>query len=785
MSQIYDDILNSSNIQSILEYYGIPISKNKCLCPFHNDKHPSMSIHPNRGIAKCFSCGAGGNAISFIQKYENEINHNSINVRQAMQKAIDIQGLNITIPNTPEITLTEEQKELQKSTNILKDVISLNENNLNLKNNESIDALKYLNNRKISLDTIKSFHIGYSPINRTYTTSILNKKYDINELINVGVSKINENGQYSDIFYGRIVIPIFDPNGNPVGFGARTLNNNIKPKYLNTKANDIFNKSGLLFNYHKAKSYARNDEIIIVEGYMDVISAKQMKMDNVVGIMGTALTDEHIKLLKKLKCEVTLALDNDEAGKDAMVRIIPELLKAKLKVNVLDISKLGDFKDFGDLQIADSTREKIYKTKISAFTFLMQQKYAKNTELTVENIHNIHNKMWKDGLLKNTKDTLNFIEYISKNTNFTNDEIERIIKPREVTFNNRVDRYKDTFFYYYILNLIKNYAIKNQNNILLKYIESGKLKQEILSESINNPKYLKDDELTINLSGYIKEFIFNTEDYINFKSDKSFILENLLNNAKSFDSKGNIVNIELNLKQKELVLKQYNESFDKSIKEYIENNLDEFEEIFIANNNIQFEKLFPKTYKEAFKEQAISRFKNDGVMEAVRYGLAYSEDMKQVMSRQFVNNNKYKTLLVFNNNNNILELTPENIKQESQEVEKTTEITTDKEISKEISKKDTSIFLKLNGKEKETSQGMYIPVNNEKAVYVPRELYKKLDNQQVELINSNSSKAIMSEYNINPLKQTKKWSSRLSLDEFYHKYFNLYEIKMDKEVVMA
>lgn len=311
------------------------------------------------------------------------------------------------------------------------------------------------------------------------------------------------------------------------------------------------------------------------------------------------------------------------------------------------------------------------------------------------------------------------------------------------------------------------------------------MKQEILSESINNPKYLKDDELTINLSGYIKEFIFNTEDYINFKSDKSFILENLLNNAKSFDSKGNIVNIELNLKQKELVLKQYNESFDKSIKEYIENNLDEFEEIFIANNNIQFEKLFPKTYKEAFKEQAISRFKNDGVMEAVRYGLAYSEDMKQVMSRQFVNNNKYKTLLVFNNNNNILELTPENIKQESQEVEKTTEITTDKEISKEISKKDTSIFLKLNGKEKETSQGMYIPVNNEKAVYVPRELYKKLDNQQVELINSNSSKAIMSEYNINPLKQTKKWSSRLSLDEFYHKYFNLYEIKMDKEVVMA
>lgn len=785
MSTVYDDILNSSNIQTILEHYGINISKNKCLCPFHNDKHPSMSIHPSRGIAKCFSCGAGGNAISFIQKYENEINHNSINVKQAMQKAIDIQGLNIIIPDTTEVPLTDEQKKIQKATNILKDVISLNENNINSDNNESKSALEYLQDRKISLDTIKNFHIGYSPINKTYITSTLNKKYDINELVDAGVSKMNENKQYSDIFYGRIVIPIFDPNGNPVGFGARTLNDNIKPKYLNTKANNIFNKSGVLFNYHKAKYYARNDEIIIVEGYMDVISAKEMKMDNVVGIMGTALTNEQIKLLKNLKCEVTLALDNDDAGKEAMLRIIPELLKQKLKVSVLDISKLGNYKDFGDLQIANSKRENIYHTKISAFTFLMQQKYAKDIELTVENIHNIHNKMWKDGLLKDTKDTLNFKEYIINNSNFTSDEVDKIIKPKEVTFNNRIDRYKDTFFYYYILNLIKNYATKKQDSVLLKYIESGRLTQELLSESINDAKYLKDNELTIDLSAYIKEFLFNTEDYINFKNDKIFILDNLLNNVKAFDSKGNVVNIALTIKQKKLVIKQYNESFNDSIKTYIENNPDEFEEIFIANNNIQFEKLFPKTYKEAFKEQAISRFKNEGVMEAVRYGLAYNEDMKSVMSRQFVNNNKYKTLLVFNNNKNILELTTENIKQNTVEPEKLTKVNEDKEIKKENSKKAMSIFIKLTGKEKETTKGMYLPINEEKAVYIPKQLYKKMDSQELELISDNANQAIMSEYDINPLEQTKKWISKLSLEDFYHKYFKLYEIKMEKEAVMV
>ncbi len=785
MSDLYDEILNNSNIHTVLEHYGINVHKNKCLCPFHNDKHPSMSIEENRGIAKCFSCGAGGNAISFIQKYENEINHNSINIRQAMQKAIDIQGLNITIPSISKQPLSEEQKKRQKATSILKEVISLNENNLNAKNKERNIALEYLKNRKISLDTIKSFHIGYTPINKTYITSILNKKYDIQELVDVGISKMNENKQYSDIFYGRIMIPIFDSNGNPVGFGARTLNDNVKPKYLNTKANNLFNKSGLLFNYHKAKSYARNDEIIIVEGYMDVISAKQMKMDNVVGIMGTALTKEHIKLLKKLNCEVTLALDNDDAGKEAMIRAIPDLLKEKIKVNVLDISKLGNYKDFGDLQIADFQRENIYQTKISAFTFLMQQKYAKNIELTVENIHNIHNKMWKDGLLKDTKDTLNFKEFILNNSNFTSDEIDKIIKPKEVTFNDRVDRYKDTFFYHYILNLIKNYAIKNEDNILLKYIENGRLTQKILSSSINDSRYLKDGELTINLSGYIKDFLFNTDDYIKFKNDKSLILDNLLNNVKAFDSKGNVVNVELSIKQKEIIINQYNESFDDSVKQYIENNSDEFEELFIANNNAQFEKLFPKTYKDAFKEQAISRFKNYGVMEAIRYGLAYNEDMKPVMSRQFVNNNKYKTLLVFNNNKNSLELSPENLKKSEKEPEKSIEKTNEKQVRENKTKEDVSIFIKLTGEEKETSKGMYLPINDEKAVYIPKQLYKRIDNQQVELMNSRVGKAIMSEYSINPVEQTKKWMSRLSLEEFYHKYFNLYEVKMEKEAVMV
>lgn len=777
---VYDEILNSSNIQTILEYYGLKIVKDKCNCPFHNDSHPSMSIHRNKGIAKCFSCGAGGNAISFIQKYENEINHHDISVTDAMKKAIEIQGLNIIIPsnNTP---LTEEQKKVQKLNNILKEAITISENNLKVNNIECQNALKYLQNRNLSTDIIKQFHIGFN----VGTDNIMNNlllKYSLEDLIKVGIAKDSGNG-YVDVFSNRITIPIFDNNGNPVGFGARVTDNNAKPKYLNTKETELFNKSNLLFNYHNAKYYAKNDELIVVEGYMDVISAKAMKMDNVVGAMGTAITKEHINLIKKLKCELTLCLDNDDAGRDAMIRIIPELLKAKIKVNVLDISKLGNYKDFGDLQMANLTREQVYHTKISAFTFLLQYKYIQDKELSVENIHNIYNKMWKDGVIKDTKDTLNFKEYIMKNTNYTSVEIDNIINPTEIGANDRITRYKNTFFYYYILGLIKNYAAKQQDNILLKYVESGKLSEKNLNETLNDAKYLKDNELTINIGSYIRDFIFQSDEYISFKNDKMFIFENLLNNVKSFDSKGNIVDIQLTIEQKEAVLKQYIESFDNTVKDYIENNPDEFEEIFVANNNAQFEKLFPKSYVENMKEQSINRFKNNGVMEAIRYALAYTDDMKASMNRQIVNNDKFKTLLVFNNNKNILGLNAENIKSLSKEETKEIEQNIDQEQQQKQKKAPMSIFIKLSGKEKETSKGMYLPINEETQVYIPKQLYKKDQDNQVEILEEQSSQAIMSEYKINPEEQTKKWSSKLSLEDFCKKYFKMYEVRFEKEVM--
>lgn len=785
----YDEILSSSNIVNILEYYGLKVTRNKCTCPFHNDTHPSMMVNTSKGIAKCFACGSGGNAVSFIQKYETEVNHNAISTVEAMQRAIDIQHLNIVLSQNNKMPLTEEQKKQKTLSNILKDAITICENNLKTKNIDGERTLDYLKSRNLSEQIINNFHIGFNPTYDNITNNLLSK-YNMKDLIEVGITKESKN-DYIDIFSHRIMIPIFDQYGNPVGFGARVLGD-AKPKYINTMATPLFNKSELLFNYHKAKSFARDYEMIVVEGYMDVISANAMGFANTVGIMGTALTKEQIELLKKLKCEITLSLDNDDAGKNAMIRVIPELLNEGLEVNVLDISKLeGKYKDFGDLQIANVKKEDIYKTKISAFIFLLENQYLQDKELNVDNIYNIYKKMQKDGLIKDTKDILRFKEYVTNKTNFRVEEVEDIIMPKEVKQESRVERYKGLFFYYYIMDHLKKYAINHQDRILQKYLETNAITQELIEETLNNENYLKDGENTIDISRYVNEYIYTSDDYIKFKNDKIFILENLLNNVKSFDQEGNVVNIKLSVEQKDIVLKQYAESFETNIKEYIENNPDEFEDLFIANNTSQFEKLFPKTYVESLKEQAVSRFKNENVMEAVRYGLAYPDNMKSAMTRQFVNNDKYKTLLVFNNNKNILGLTPENIMKETkEELEKKPEKIQEKaqdeiqktEVENVKNNNDMSVFIKLSGKEKESFKGIYLPIDSGTQVFIPKQLYR-IDDGKLQILNSQSKSANMSEYAVDENTRTKKFMNRLTLDNFYHKYFNLYEISMEKEVI--
>lgn len=774
---IYEEILSRSNIVNIVEHYGIKVVKDKALCPFHKDSNPSLSVNRDKGIVKCFVCETGGNAISFIQKIEN------IGVMEAMQKAIDIQHLDIVIPKKDNKPLTPEQLKKQQLSNIMQEAIKFTKNTFKLKTEETNRAVEYLKSRNLSAKTVQAFNIGYAPKGNGIIEN-LQKQFKKEDLLIVGLAQNGNDTNLKNVFYERITIPIFDEYGNVVGFGARTINDNIKPKYLNTSATTMFEKSNILFNLHQAKSFAKNYELIVLEGYFDVISSKEMGIDNSVALMGTAITDEHIKKMKKLNCEVILALDNDEPGVEAMTKIVPKLINEGITVSIFNISSLGEYNDFGDLHMAGITNEQIYATKMAGFAFLIEQKYVKGNSLSVENISNIFTRMKNDNLIKNTKDELNFIDYVIAHTDYKKEEVENIIRPKELQEKNRVDRYRDTIFYYYIIKQIKNYAINNGNRVLLKFIELGKLNGNTMVKDLNNEEFLKDQELTINIAKYIKECILESEEYITFKNDKAFQFEDLLNNVKAFDEKGNVIDIKLKMEQKEIILKQYDKSFAPHIKEHIENSPDEFQELFIANSVAEYEKLFPERYAAQFKEESIKRFATDNTMGAVRYGLAYEENLKSVLSDKYVNNNQYKSLLVFNNINKTIEITEKNIKKEvKQEVEK--KVDEKQEIVHEnLKTAPMSIVMQLAGNEKETYKGIYLPVDERMMIYIPKQLYR-IKNNELELISSQSISANMSEYEVDIEERKKVFKDRLTFKDFCDKYANLYKVKLEpmKEVV--
>lgn len=350
--------------------------------------------------------------------------------------------------------------------------------------------------------------------------------------------------------------------------------------------------------------------------------------------------------------------------------------------------------------------------------------------------------------------------------------------------NKTINNFKDIVFNSYLKTTLKKYGIKTNNRILLKYIESSKFD---IDEYINNTdwnKYLKDNNLLENVEELVNETILLKEDYIAFQNDKVFILDKLLNNVRTFDKEGKTINIRLDLEQKEIVIDQYNSSFDDEVKTYIENNIDEFEEIFIADSKTEFEKLFPKTYVETLKEQALNNFINTQNMEAVRYCLAFPDEMKSAMSREYVNNDKFKTLLVFNNINNVLKLSKENLKEEKVKENDLRKEKIKEQEKPKIKEVDTmSIFITLSGKEKETPRGIYLSINDESQIYIPKQLYKKSEDK-LEILSSKGNQALMSEYKVNNIEHTRTWVSRLNLDDFYHKYYSLYEIQREKEVMI-
>lgn len=329
-----NEIRSRANIVDIISGYLQVSSKGKnyvALCPFHNDHSPSLIISPEKQIFNCFTCRTGGNVFSFVMKYENV----------SFAEAVSIVAKKVGFNLKNDVFVKSENK-YSKDYEIYEYAMKYYLNNINT--TDGSKAREYLLKRGINETIIKEFKLGYSGSSKdTFYKLATNKGWDIETLNKLGlINKVNEN--VYDTFINRVVIPIENLKGEVVGFTGRIFNGEDNTaKYLNTKETEIFKKSSLLFNYHNAKNYIRDRKsVIVVEGNMDAIKMSAKGFKNVVALMGVALSNEQIDILKRLKVPVILMLDNDNAGEEATIKNGESLINSDVDTKVVRLSGAKD-----------------------------------------------------------------------------------------------------------------------------------------------------------------------------------------------------------------------------------------------------------------------------------------------------------------------------------------------------------------------------------------------------------------------------------------------------------
>ena len=319
------EIKQKIDIVDLVSEYNIPlVQKGKNyfgLCPFHNDKNPSMSVSREKQIYKCFSCGASGNVFNFVMDYEHVEFKEAIKIL-GERAGIEVNGIKVT----PKVTKYDRYYDMYDIAN------KYYQNNINTK--EGQKAKKYLEKRQINDELIKEFGIGLALDNNNALTSILSSKdYSMKELEGLGLASNNH-----DAYINRIMFPLHDISGHVVGFSGRIYDDSNLNKYLNTKETIIFKKGECLYNYHIAREYCRKlKSVIIVEGFMDAIRLSQIGHKNVIALMGTAMTSEQMQLVKKLSTNVYLSLDGDNPGQAAILSIGEQLVNLGLNVKVITL----------------------------------------------------------------------------------------------------------------------------------------------------------------------------------------------------------------------------------------------------------------------------------------------------------------------------------------------------------------------------------------------------------------------------------------------------------------
>ena len=367
-----NDVLKHADIVKVVSAYLPLIRKGKdylAKCPFHDDTNPSMHVSPEKQIFKCFVCGTSGNAISFVSKIEH------IPFREAMKKVAEISDYHD--PRLEGIThvkvVDDKRVPLVKC---LKDLTTYYQYSLN--SPEGKVCLDYFEGRHLDAKMRAYFNLGYAFKDGKATCRFLQEKgHSIKTIEDVGIAS-SAGGTLSDRNQGRAIFPICDANGEVVGFSARRIVNSEEAKYVNSPETYLFHKSNILYNYHNAKEKARiAGYVYVLEGFMDVFALYRVDIEACVAIMGTALTAEHIRMLRALNVEIRLCLDGDLPGQKATMEAANALTQAGLKVRIVDNQNSSKDPDEILNQDGDMALKAYLNKLISRVDFILN--YYRNT----------------------------------------------------------------------------------------------------------------------------------------------------------------------------------------------------------------------------------------------------------------------------------------------------------------------------------------------------------------------------------------------------------------------
>ena len=394
--EVINDVRQSNDIVDVIsQYVHLKRSGRNFfgLCPFHNEKSPSFSVSPDKQIFHCFGCGVGGNVFSFITQIEG------INFVEAVQMLAE--RANIQLPTLQDNG--DSQREELKAKVYKVNEFTAEFYHQNLYKPQAKIAQEYVKKRQLSNETLKSFKIGFSGKFDELYQELKKQGFGEREILESGLVNKNERGQYIDRYRNRLMFPICDARGKVIAFGGRVLDDS-KPKYINSPENVVYSKGRNLFGLNVAKK-GDLKRILIVEGYMDVISLHQRGITNVVAPLGTALTEQQGWLLRKNSEQIILSFDSDEAG-----------LKAKLRA--LDIlQNMGCDLRILQMEGAKDPDEYIIKYGNARFNNLVD-KALSIIEFKVKILK-------KDLNLENTNDKIKFLNEIAKLISNVNNTIER------------------------------------------------------------------------------------------------------------------------------------------------------------------------------------------------------------------------------------------------------------------------------------------------------------------------------------------------------------------------